>query len=101
MPPPEVGSDSEDSLGDPEHVSSIKLLYEDGVPVAWLVANIRCTDDIVMTRIPAWAGDNATSCNFPRQVQNSSMMETEYSRLRKMKLGACALRTSVERVKVV
>src|ERR1700744_6436313 len=81
VPPPEMGSDSEDSLaipGDPEYLSSIKLLSEDGGSAAWLVANVRCADDIVMARIPAWAGDNATSCIFPRQVQKSWTTTTEY-----------------------
>ena len=90
VPPPEMGSDSEDSLaipGDPEYVSSIKLLSEDGGSAAWLVANIRCTDDIVMARIPAWAGDDATSCIFPRQVQDSWTTETEYKPIDKSETG--------------
>jgi hypothetical protein len=73
VPPPEMDSAS-DSLaipGDPEDLTAIKLLPEDGGSAAWLVANVRCADDIVMARIPAWAGDGATSCIFPRQVQTS------------------------------
>jgi hypothetical protein len=84
VPPPEMDSAS-DSLaipGDPEDLTTIKLLPEDGGSAAWLVANVRCADDIVMARIPAWAADGATSCIFPRQVQKS-WPKTEFKPIEK------------------
>jgi hypothetical protein len=44
---------------------------EDGASSAWLAARIRREGDIVLGRIPEWAGDDATSCIFPRQVQDN------------------------------
>jgi hypothetical protein len=73
VPPPEMDSSS-DTLaipGDLEELTTLKLLPEDGASAAWLAANIRRGEDVVMARIPSWAGDSATSCIFPRQVQNS------------------------------
>lgn len=78
VPPPEMGS-APDTLAipdDPEDISTIKLLPE-GAAAAWLVTHIRCAEHIVMARIPAWAGDGATSCMFPRQVE-LSWPKTEY-----------------------
>lgn len=96
VPPPEITSAS-DSLaipGDPEDLTTIKLLPEDGGSAAWLVANVRCADDIVMARIPAWAGDDATSCIFPRQVQNS-WPKSEYKPIEKSE-AACLRITDVK-----
>jgi hypothetical protein len=72
VPPPEMGS-APDNLAipdDPEDVSTIELLPE-GAAAAWLITNVRKVEDIILSRIPAWAGDGATSCIFPRQVQHS------------------------------
>jgi hypothetical protein len=72
VPPPEMGS-SPDNLAipdDPEDVSTIELLPE-GAAAAWLITHVRKVEDIILSRIPAWAGDRATSCIFPRQVQHS------------------------------
>ena len=71
--PPEMESAS-DTLAIPadiEDVSKIKLIPEDKVAAAKLEAYTRRAEDVFMTRIPAWAGDDATSCIFPRQVQHS------------------------------
>ncbi|KAH9071108.1 hypothetical protein EDB83DRAFT_2673840 [Lactarius deliciosus] len=81
VPPPEMGS-APDTLAipdDPEDISTIELLPE-GAAAAWLIAHIRSAEDIVLARIPAWAGDGATSCMFPRQVKHS-WPEIEYKRI--------------------
>jgi len=73
VPPPEKESAS-DALAIPvdiKDLSHLNLLPEDGGSAAWLAARIRRAGDVVMGRIPEWAGDNATSCLFPRQVQYS------------------------------
>ncbi|KAH9023962.1 hypothetical protein EDB85DRAFT_2150804 [Lactarius pseudohatsudake] len=78
VPPPEMGS-APDTLaipGDPEDISTIELLSE-GAAATWLIAHIRRAEDIVLARVPAWAGDGATSCMFPRQVKHS-WPEIEY-----------------------
>ena len=78
VPPPEMG-EAPDTLtipGDPEDISTIKLLPERAA-AAWLITHIRSAEDIVLARIPAWAGNGATSCIFPRQVKHS-WPQTEY-----------------------
>ncbi len=78
VPPPEMG-EAPDTLtipGDPEDISTIKLLPERAA-AAWLITHIRSAEDIVLARIPAWAGNGATSCIFPRQVKHS-WPRTEY-----------------------
>ncbi|KAF8259853.1 hypothetical protein EI94DRAFT_1812609 [Lactarius quietus] len=78
VPPPDMGSSS-DSLaipGDLEDLTTTKLLPEDGASAAWLVANIRRGEDVVMARIPAWAGDCATSCMPGHNALYSAVFET-------------------------
>jgi hypothetical protein len=87
VPPPEMGS-APDTLAipdDPEDISTIKLLPE-GAAAEWLITHVRNVEDIVMARIPAWAGDGATSCIFPRQVQHN-WPQTEHKPIDKSEAG--------------
>lgn len=72
VPPPEMGS-APDNLAmpdDPEDVSTIGLLPERDA-AEWLLTHIRDLGDMIMARVNGWAGDGATSCIFPRQVQHN------------------------------
>jgi hypothetical protein len=69
VPPPEMESAS-DTLAIPADIkdlSNIKLLSKDNVAAPCT----RRAEDVFMGRIPEWAGDDATSCIFPRQVQDN------------------------------
>ena len=80
VPPPEIESAS-DALAIPADIKglwSLDLIPEDGASAAWLAAHVRHGRDIFAARIPACAGDNATSCIFPRQVGQHSWPTTEY-----------------------
>jgi hypothetical protein len=75
VPPPEI----ESALAIPDNtgvLSNIKHLPESfgpGGSWAWLATHIQRPGDLLPTRIPEWAGADevATSCIFPRQVEES------------------------------
>ena len=84
VPPPEIESSS-DALAIPADIgdlSNLKLIPEGiqpGGSVMWLVTHIKCREDVARTRIPEWAGadEGATTCIFPRKVEQS-WPKTEY-----------------------
>lgn len=72
-PKPEVPSDS-DILPIPEEItvqnddeSSIELVPETEA-ATWLTTHVRSTEDIMLSRIPAWGVEGVTTCIFPKIV---------------------------------
>jgi hypothetical protein len=72
-PKPEVPSDS-DILPVPEEItvqsedeSSIELVPETEA-ATWLTTHVRSTEDIMLSRIPAWGVEGVTTCIFPKIV---------------------------------
>ncbi len=47
--------------------SSVELLPETDA-AAWLTTHVRSTEDIMLSRIPTWAVEGATTCVFPKVV---------------------------------
>ncbi len=78
VPPPEMDS-APDALaipGDPKDISTMNLLPERAAAMSILTI-IQHPGDFALARVPSWIGNGATSCGFPRQVQDS-MPKVEY-----------------------
>jgi hypothetical protein len=86
VPPPEMVSAPYNLVitDDPKDVSTIGLLPERAA-AAWLITHVRKVEDIVMARIPAWAGNGATASS--RWQVLHSWPQTEHKPLDKSEAG--------------
>ncbi|KAI9453973.1 hypothetical protein BJY52DRAFT_1418062 [Lactarius psammicola] len=98
--PPEVGS-APDTLaipGDPEDVSTMDL--PECAVAAWLITHIRSAEDIVLARIPHGLATTQLPVSS-RSRSNTDDRKPNTSQLTEVGPVAFALRTFVEKVKIV